>query len=413
MNKTKVLLTNVQSHSLCIFAPFLRLLFYFLVMNRGIKTIATAAFCCLVALTGCNKQQQAMDTGSYKTMTVKTGSVVLQSLYSARIEGCQDVEIYPQVGGTLQRLCVQEGDRVKKGQTLFIIDQVPYQAALNTAEANLKAAEAAEATADLTFKSTKRLFDQNVVSDFDLQKAQNSLLSAKATVAQMKAQVVNARNNLSYTVVKSPADGVVGQLPYRQGALVGSSIPQPLTTVSDNSELYVYFSVNEDDLLNMTRQYGSLEEAAKKMPAVKLLLNDGSVLPDSGRIESISGVINASTGTAQVRATFPNASHLLHSGANGNVEMPLHYKDVIVIPQAATFEIQDKILVYKVVDGKAQSTNIEVAPNNNGTEYIVTQGLNVGDVIIAEGAGLVREGTPVGTATQANAAQGETQKKDK
>ena len=329
-----------------------------------------------------------MDTGSYKTMTVKTDSIVLQSLYSARIEGRQDVEIYPQVSGTLQRLCVQEGDRVKKGQTLFIIDQVPYQAALNTAEA----------TADLTFKSTKRLFDQKVVSDFDLQKAQNSLLSAKASVAQMKAQVVNARNNLSYTVVKSPADGVVGQLPYRQGALVSSSIPQPLTTVSDNSELYVYFSVNEDDLLNMTRQYGSLEEAAKKMPAVKLILNDGSVLPDSGRVESISGVINTSTGTAQVRATFPNASHLLHSGANGNVEVPVYYKDVIVIPQAATFELQDKVLVYKVVDGKAQSANIEVAPNNNGTEYIVTQGLNVGDVIIAEGAGLVREGTPVGTA---------------
>ena len=309
-----------------------------------------------------------MDTGSYKTMTVKTDSIVLQSLYSARIEGRQDVEIYPQVSGTLQRLCVQEGDRVKKGQTLFIIDQVPYQAALNTAEANLKAAEAAEATADLTFKSTKRLFDQKVVSDFDLQKAQNSLLSAKASVAQMKAQVVNARNNLSYTVVKSPADGVVGQLPYRQGALVSSSIPQPL------------------------------EEAAKKMPAVKLILNDGSVLPDSGRVESISGVINTSTGTAQVRATFPNASHLLHSGANGNVEVPVYYKDVIVIPQAATFELQDKVLVYKVVDGKAQSANIEVAPNNNGTEYIVTQGLNVGDVIIAEGAGLVREGTPVGTA---------------
>ena len=131
MNKTKVLLTSVYSHSLCIFAPFLRLLFYLLIMNRGIKTVATTAFCCLVALTGCNKQQQAMDTGSYKTMTVKTDSIVLQSLYSARIEGRQDVEIYPQVSGTLQRLCVQEGDRVKKGQTLFIIDQVPYQAALN------------------------------------------------------------------------------------------------------------------------------------------------------------------------------------------------------------------------------------------------------------------------------------------
>ena len=383
-------------------------------MNRGIKTVATTAFCCLVALTGCNKQQQTMDMGSsYKTMTVKTDSRVLKSLYSATIQGRQDVEIYPQVSGTLQKLCVQEGDRVKKGQTLFIIDQVPYQAALNTAEANLKAAEAAEATANLTFKSTQKLFEQKVVSDFDLQKSENSLLSAKAAVAQAKAQVVNARNNLSYTVVKSPADGVVGQLPYRQGTLVGSSMPQPLTTVSDNSELYVYFSVNENDLLNMTRQYGSLEEAAKKMPPVKLILNDGSVLPDSGHVESISGVINTSTGTAQVRAAFPNTSNMLHSGANGNVEVPVFYKDVIVIPQAATFELQDKVLVYKVVDGKAQSANIEVAPNNNGTEYIVTNGLSVGDVIIAEGAGLVREGTPVGTANQANSTQFETQKKDK
>lgn len=377
------------------------------------KTVATSALCCLVALTGCQKQQQGMNTGAvpYKTLTVETDSRVLKSHYSATIQGRQDVDIYPQVGGTLQRLCVQEGDRVKKGQTLFIIDQVPYQAALNTAEANLKAAEAAEATADLTYKSTQRLFDQKVVSDFDLQKAENTLLSAKATVAQAKASVVNARNNLSYTVVKSPSDGVVGQLPYRQGALVGSSMPQPLTTVSDNSELYVYFSVNENDLLSMARQYGSLEEAAKKMPAVKLILNDGSVLPDSGRVESISGVINTSTGTAQVRAAFPNASNMLHSGANGNVEVPVSYENVIVIPQAATFKLQDKVLVYKVVDGKAQSANIEVAPNNNGTEYIVTGGLNVGDVIIAEGAGLVREGTPVSTA--APEAQAGAQKEEK
>ena len=353
---------------------------------------------CTVWMASCKQAPDAGVKSSYAVMRIETADKELSSSYSASIRGRQDIDIYPQVSGTIEKLCVTEGQKVRRGQPLFIIDQVPYQAALNTAEANLKAAEAAEATADLTFKSTKRLFDQKVVSDFDLQKAQNSLLSAKASVAQMKAQVVNARNNLSYTVVKSPADGVVGQLPYRQGALVSSSIPQPLTTVSDNSELYVYFSVNEDDLLNMTRQYGSLEEAAKKMPAVKLILNDGSVLPDSGRVESISGVINTSTGTAQVRATFPNASHLLHSGANGNVEVPVYYKDVIVIPQAATFELQDKVLVYKVVDGKAQSANIEVAPNNNGTEYIVTQGLNVGDVIIAEGAGLVREGTPVGTA---------------
>lgn len=370
-------------------------------MNKGIKTVATTAFCCMVALTGCNKQQQAMSTGSYKTMTVQTESRELQSRYSASIKGRQDVDIYPQVSGTLQKLCVKEGDRVTKGQTLFIIDQVPYQAALNTAKANLEAAKAAEATADLTLKSTQRLFDQKVVSDFDLQMAKNNLLSAKAAVAQMEAQVVNAANNLSYTVVKSPSNGVVGELPYRQGALVSSAIPQPLTTVSDNSEMYVYFSMPENDVLSLVRQYGSLEEAIAKMPKVQLMLNDGTLLPDSGRVESISGVIDPNTGSSQLRAAFPNTSHLLHTGSNGNVIMPVYFNDVIVIPQAATFELQDKVLAYKVVDGKAQSVNIQVAPQNNGTEYIVTGGLNVGDVIVAEGAGLLREGTPISTGAAA------------
>lgn len=374
-------------------------------MTRGIKTMAMAAMCCMVAFSSCNDKKQApAQMGEYKTMTVKTESRTLDSRYSSTIRGRQDIDIYPQVGGTLQRLCVKEGDKVSKGQTLFIIDQVPYQAALNTAQANLTAAQAAEATAELTFKSTKQLFDQKVVSDFDLQKANNALLSAKATVAQMKAMVVNAKNNLSYTVVKSPANGVIGELPYRQGSLVSSQMAQPLTTVSDNSELYVYFSMNENDLLSLARQYGSLEEAAKKMPQVNLVLNDGTTLPETGKIETISGVIDTKTGSAQVRAAFPNKSKLLHSGSNGNVVIPVNYNNVIVIPQAATFELQDKVLVYKVVNGIATSTEIEVAPMNNGKEYIVTKGLAVGDVIVAEGAGMLREGTPV-TAQASQAAQ--------
>lgn len=351
-----------------------------------------------MALTGCNNSQQSVDTGSYKTLTLQKESRTLQKLYSATIEGRQDVDIYPQVGGTIQSISVREGDKVKKGQTMFIIDQVPYQAALNTAEANLEAAEAAEATADLTYKSTKKLFDQNVVSEFDLQKSENDLMSAKATVAQMKAQVVNAKNNLSYTVVKSPSDGVVGELPYRQGALVSSSMATPLTTVSDNSELYVYFSVKESDLIDMVRQYGSLEAAAKNMPAVALVMNDGTMFPDSGRVETISGVINTSTGSAQVRTVFPNHSGLLHTGSSGNVQIPAVYSDVIVIPQEATTSVQDKILAYKVVDGKAVSVNIDVEPQNNGTEYIVTSGLEEGDVIVAEGAALLSEGTVINPA---------------
>ncbi len=388
----KILIKEVTLHSF-----FRDNILIHIIMNKTIKSLTAALLFCGVAMTSCKQEQPKMQAAVYNTMTISTDSRVLENSYSSTIRGCQDIAIYPQVGGTLQRLFVTEGQRVKKGQTLFIIDQVPFQAALNTAEANLKAAEAAQATAELTYKSTQKLFEQNVVSEFDLQKSQNALLSAQASVAQMKAMVVNAKNNLSYTVVKSPSDGVVGELPYRQGALVGSSMPKPLTTVSDNNEMYVYFSMNENELLSMIRQYGSVENAIKNMPAVNLILSDGSLLPETGRIESISGVIDPSTGSVQVRTTFPNKSNLLHSGSNGNVKIPVNYNNVIVIPQAATFELQDKILVYKVVDGKAVSTNITVAQENNGQEYIVTGGLEVGDVIIAEGAGLVREGTPVAT----------------
>lgn len=328
-------------------------------------------------------------------MVVKTENRELSSSYSATIRGRQDIEIYPQVGGTLQKLCVTEGQRVRKGQVLFIIDQVPYQAALKTAIANVNAAEAALATARLTYKSKQNLFDQKIVSDFDLQQAKNTLLSAEAALAQAEAQRVNAQNSLSYTTVMSPADGVVGTLPYRQGALVSSNIPQPLTTVSDNSQMYVYFSMTENRLLELVREYGSPEKAVENMPDLRLELSDGSLYDTTGRVETISGVVDPSTGTVSLRAVFPNPSHLLHSGSSGNIIVPVHYTNNIVIPQEATFSLQDKILVYKVVDGKATSTNITVAPTNNGKEYIVTSGLKVGDEIIAEGAGLVREGTPV------------------
>ena len=362
-------------------------------------TASLAVLIGLVSMTSCKKQQSQMVATPHKTMTVETQSRELTTNYSATIRGRQDIEIYPQVGGTLQKLCVTEGQRVKKGQILFIIDQVPYKAALTTAEANVKAAEAALATAQLNFDSRKRLYDQQVVSDFDLCKAENDLLSAKAALEQAKAQRINAANNLSYTTVMSPSDGVVGTLPYRQGALVGSAMTQPLTTVSDNDEMYVYFSMNETSLLEMIREYGSPEEAIKKMPSIQLQLSDGSILPDSGRVESISGVIDRTTGSVTLRAAFPNKNHLLHAGSSGNVIIPTYYNNCIVIPQEATVELQDKVLVYKVVDGKAQSTQITVAPINDGREYIVLDGLKQGETIIAEGAGLVREGTPVGQAS--------------
>ena len=356
----------------------------------------------LIGIVGCTvwmaSCKQATDAGvkpSFAIMEVKAADKELSTSYSASIRGRQDIDIYPQVSGTIEKLCVTEGQTVRRGQLLFVIDQIPYRAALKTAVANVEAARAAMATAELTYNSNKELYTQKVVSEFSLKTAENTYLTAKAQLTQAEAQEVNARNNLSYTEVKSPSDGVVGALPYRVGALVGANLPYPLTTVSDNSDMYVYFSMTENQLLALTRQYGSMDEALKNMPEVELILNDNSVYNKKGVIESISGVIDRQTGTVMARVVFPNESRLLHSGASGTVVVPSIYKDCIAIPQGATVQMQDKVVVYKVVDGKAVSTLITVAGINDGREYVVLSGLQSGDEIISEGAGLVREGTQV------------------
>lgn len=362
-------------------------------MRRKIFQAAVLALC--VATVACGEAPATRSVGEYAALEVTTTDTEVSNLYSASVRGRQDISILPQVSGTIFQVCVKEGQNVCNGQTLFIIDQVPYKAALNTAVANVQAAEAGVATAQLVYESKKELFAKNVVSEFDLRTAENNLLTAKAQLAQAKAQEVNARNSLSYTVVKAPANGVVGTIPFRVGALVSPSMGQPLTTVSDNSDMYVYFSMNETQLLNLTREYGSTEAALKSMPKVQLRLSDGSLYEEEGYIESISGVIDQTTGSIQLRAVFPNPNHLLHSGGTGNVLITRVQKDCIVIPRSATFEIQDKVYVYKVVDGKASSSMIEVSKGNNGQEYIVKSGLTPGEVIISEGVGLLREGTPV------------------
>lgn len=360
---------------------------------KGMRLMGLVGF--TAVLVSCKQTPQAPINANYATMKVEVSDKNFSTSYSATIRGRQDIDIYPQVSGTIKRLCVTEGEKVREGQILFVIDQVPYKAALNTAVANVKSAKAALATAELTYNSNKELYAQKVVSEFSLKTSENAYLTAQAALAQAEAQETNARNNLSYTEVKSPSNGVVGALPYRVGALVSANIPQPLTTVSDNSDMYVYFSMNENQLLSLTRQYGSMDDALKNMPEVELRLNDNSLYEQKGKIESISGVINRQTGTVVARSVFPNESRLLHSGASGSIVIPNSYKNCIVIPQGATVRLQDKTLVYKVVDGKAVSTLIKVADLNDGREYVVLEGLQTGDEIISEGAGLIREGAQV------------------
>jgi len=328
-------------------------------------------------------------------MVLQPTSRKLSSTYSATIRGKQDIDIRPKVSGYLTDVRVKEGSFVKKGQTLFVIDQVQYEADLQTAIANVDVAEAAVAAAQLTTDSKEKLFKQNIISEFDLQMARTSLAREKATLAQAHANEVNARNNLSYTEVKSPADGVIGMLPFRVGALVSPNDATPLTSVSDNSEMYVYFSMTESQVLSLTRQFGSLENALQNMPSLELELSDGSIYSEKGRIEAISGIIDVTTGSVTVRAKFPNRNRLLLSGGSGNVILPHEQSNCIVIPQYATTEVQDKIYAYKYENGVAKARIIGVFEISNGKEYVVRSGLAQGDTLIVEGVGLLKDGVQV------------------
>lgn len=363
---------------------------------KNIDLLASVTLCCLL-MTACGQGTKTApkEETYYETLEVTLGDRTLTTGYSAAISGVQTVEIRPQVSGMITEIMIEEGESVRKGQVLFVIDQTPYKAAYEIAVANVKSAEAALSTAQLILESNKDLYEQDVISEFDLMTAQNDLTEAEARLALCRAEEVNASNNLSYTEVRSPVNGVASMIPYRVGALVSSSITQPLVTVSDDSRVYAYFSMAENQMLDMVQQYGSLNNAIRQMPEVELIMSNGEKYEHTGKINAISGTISESTGAVSLRAVFNNRNHLLRNGGSGTIIIPVTLTGCMVIPQAATFELQDRIFVYKVVDGKASATEIHVAPQNNGVEYIVNDGLEVGDVIVAEGAGLIKEGTPI------------------
>ena len=362
-------------------------------MKRKILTLIIGA----AALAACHQTQvkSTQKENYYETMEVTRSDRTLTTGYSAAISGVQTVEIRPQISGMITDILIEEGESVTKGQVLFVIDQTPYKAAYEIAVANVKSAEAALSTAKLILESNKDLYEQDVVSEFDLMTAQNDLVEAEAKLALCKAEEVNASNNLSYTEVRSPVNGVASMIPYRVGALVNSNIAQPLVTVSDDSRVYAYFSMAENQMLDMVQEYGSLNNAIRQMPEVELIMSNGDKYEHTGKINAISGTISESTGAVSIRAVFNNRNHLLRNGGSGTIIIPMTLKNCIVIPQAATYELQDRVFVYKVVDGKASATEIRISPQNNGVEYIVENGLEVGDVIVAEGAGLIKEGTTI------------------
>jgi len=328
----------------------------------------------------------------WETITVAKSSFSISDSYSATIEGRQDIEIFPQITGKIEKICITEGQTVTKGTPLFIIDQVPYQAALRLADADVTFAEASLESAKLEYEGKKALCEAKVVSEYDLQLSKNDYAKSEAQLEQAKARQINASNDLSYTVVKSPVNGVVGTIPFRAGTLVGPSMDQPLTTVSDNAQMYVYFSIGEAQLRKMISKYGSVKGIIDNMPSIQLYLSDGTKYEQAGKIESISGVVNSLTGTVSVRAVFPNEKRLLLSGSLGRVSISSEHESAILIPQSAVFEIQGKYFVHKVIDGKASIVEVAVTSDENGLNYLVSEGLEEGDVIVGSGAGLVKDG---------------------
>jgi membrane fusion protein (multidrug efflux system) len=373
-------------------------------MKKLINNIAIIAS--LALGTACAETVTEQQAASYEALKITLSDTEVESRFAASVRGRQDIDIVPQVSGTISKVCVSEGAVVKEGDKLFIIDQVPYKAALQSAEANVKAAEASVDNAKITLDSKRKLYENNVISEYELHLAENQLLTAKASLLQAEAALTNAANNLSYTEVKSPANGVVGTIPFRVGALVGPSMGQALTTVSDNSEMYVYFSMNESQLLKLTRTHGTMEAAIAAFPKPVLQLSDGSIYEHEGYVESISGVINSSTGSVSIRAVFPNPGRILLSGSSANVIVRYFEADCIVIPCIATFELQDKVFVYMPVDGKAKAQMISVS-RYDGTHYIVREGLREGDTIISEGVAMLREGAAVNIVEENAAAKNE------
>jgi len=330
-------------------------------------------------------QQAAPELG---VMVIAPGNIELESSYPATIKGKTDIDVRPMISGNIVAVHVDEGARVQKGQVLFTIDQVPYQAAVDQAQASVNVARTAVETAQISVNSNRALREKNIISEHAMQISENQLAQAKAQLAQAEAGLTNARKNLSYTQVTAPSSGVVGSIPLRVGSLASPS-GQALTTVSDNSEAYAYFSLTERQILDMTDGGTiSLNEAISQMPAVKLKLANGSIYPVEGKVATVSGVIDASTGASTVRALFDNANGVLRSGSTGSVIIPEQFTDVIIVPQTATGEIQGNKYVLTVDEnGMLHQQTIQVAPLQDGHNYVVTSGLKPGDRIVTEGIG--------------------------
>lgn len=356
-----------------------------------------------LALVSCGKKSGSslanLQDNEFAVRTVGGSTADLQTTYPATIKGIQDVEVHPKLAGYITNVYVHEGQAVRAGQVMFTLDSETYRAAVNQCQAALNTAIAQENTTKLTYDNNKKLFAQHIIGQYELSTAQNSYLTAKAQVAQARASLASARETLSWCTVVAPASGVVGDLPFKKGALVSTA--STLTTVSDVSTVEVFFSMSEGDILNMSKTAGSVSDVLKEMPVVKLQLADGTTYNHPGRVVKMSGVIDATTGAYSLIAHFSNPEHLLKSGGAGQIIVPRVSNNAIVIPQEAVSQVQDKYFVYKVgSDNKVKYSEITVNPENDGINYIVTSGLNVGDRYVSKGITKLTDGMAIKPITE-------------
>jgi len=400
----------------------------------------------VAVLTSCSGggKHQLPTSNEYPVITIGAANAQMKTTYPATIKGIQDVEVRPKVSGFITKLYVHEGEAVKAGQVLFVVDNAIYQSAVRQAEAAvvsakssvtraqasvvqaaaaLNSALAQAATAQLTYNNSKQLYANKVIGDYEMQAAKNGYETAQAAVNQARsgiqaansgvkqaqagvkqaqAGLASAKENLSFCYVKSPASGYVGSLPYKEGALVSPSSPMPITTISNISTMEVYFSMTESDILTLSRNNRTLGNALNTFPSVSLLLADGSVYNHVGKIVKTSGMIDAATGTVSVIARFPNPESLLKSGGSGQVVIAKNNNNALVIPQDATVQVQDKIFVYKVdSNNKVHYTEIKVNAQNDGINYIVTSGLKLGEKIVSKGLASLQDGMEIKALTPA------------
>jgi membrane fusion protein (multidrug efflux system) len=348
---------------------------------------------------GC--KSSANDGGGYQqqapalpVIAISTTTATTYQEYSASLEGSKDIEIRPQVNGYLDKIYVDEGAYVRKGQSLFHINAAPFNEQLNTAKAGLAAARANLATAQINVSKIAPLVQSNIVSDVQLKTAQAAYDAAAANVSQAQALVQSAQINLGYTLIKAPVDGYVGRIPYKIGSLVGLTTPDALTVVSEIKEVYAYFSLSENDFLRFKNQYegNTVEEKIKKMPPVELMLSDGSIYQQKGKIQMVTGQFDNSIGAISFRAVFPNADRLLRSGNTGKIRIAQILTNVLVVPQEATFEIQDKVFVFALGDSNKTVSKPIVVSGKTASYYFVESGVQAGEKIVFSGIGNLRDG---------------------